>query len=218
MVIKAVNKLRFPDCGPAPLGIYPLVERAAWLERLLPLGISTVQLRIKDLTGEALRAEIEAAVRLARQHDARLFVNDYWQLAIEAGAYGVHLGQEDLDDADLAAIHAAGLRLGVSTHSEAEIDRALGIRPSYIAIGPVFETQSKVLAYAPRGAQRLRQWVAAVDYPVVAIGGITADNLAEVLETGVGGVGVIGSIARAENPEAAVEDLQARFHAAVAGL
>ncbi len=192
----------FPDCGPEPMGFYPIVDRSAWLERLLPLGVRTVQLRIKDLAGEDLEREIAAAVALSRAHDARLFVNDYWPLAVKLGAYGVHLGQEDLADADAPAIARAGLRLGVSTHDYAELARALSLRPSYVALGPVYETTSKAMRFAPQGVDRVSLWRALAGRPLVAIGGLTRERAPAVIRAGADSVAVISAVSQAERPEA----------------
>lgn len=190
---------QFADCGPQPLGFYPIVDRAAWLEKLLPLGVSTVQLRIKDLSGEALAQEVQHAVRMAKQYDCRLFINDYWELALAHQAYGVHLGQEDLATADIQVMAQAGIRLGVSTHCYAEVAWALAVRPSYIAIGPVFETTTKPMAFAPQGLQALKRWRQTLDYPLVAIGGMFLENAPDVLAAGVDGIAVVRDIAQAKD-------------------
>ncbi|WP_024850168.1 thiamine phosphate synthase [Hydrogenovibrio kuenenii] len=187
----------FPDCGEMPLGIYPLVDRAEKLVTLFENGISTAQLRIKDLVGDALRAEIALAIKLAEQFKARLFINDAWQEAIALGAYGVHLGQEDceaLSEKDWLKLRSSDIRLGISTHTQSEMTFALSVKPSYIAIGPVFETQSKMLDYETTGLSCLSQWVTKVKIPVVAIGGIDDDKLSKVVETGVEGVAMIGAV------------------------
>jgi hydroxymethylpyrimidine kinase/phosphomethylpyrimidine kinase/thiamine-phosphate diphosphorylase len=200
--------LEFAACGDN-LGLYPVVDSAAWVARLAPLGVTTLQLRIKDKTGDALTAELSAAIASAKTHNVRLFINDYWQQAIELGAYGVHLGQEDLDTADLAAIAAAGLRLGVSTHSYYEIARAHGVRPSYIALGPVYETTTKAMAFAPLGLAQLEEWVdlLAQHYPLTAIGGISEPRVNDVLWTGVGSCAMVTAITEADDPEAVVARL-----------
>jgi hydroxymethylpyrimidine kinase/phosphomethylpyrimidine kinase/thiamine-phosphate diphosphorylase len=198
------ERTQFPNCGEAPLGFYPIVNRVEWLEKLLPLGVNTIQLRIKDLHGEALEWEIAQAAALARQYECRLFVNDYWELAIKYDAYGVHLGQEDLETADLQAIQQAGLRLGVSTHSYAEVARALAVRPSYIAIGPVFPTTTKIMRFAPQGLDALRRWRRTLPYPLVAIAGIFLENAPDVLATGVDGIAVVRDIVNAEDIPAQV--------------
>lgn len=134
-----------PDFPPVPfrLGLYPVVDSVVWIERLLKAGVRTLQLRIKDKRDSDVEDDVIAAIALGRQYHARLFINDYWQLAIKHQAYGVHLGQEDLETTDLSAIRHAGLRLGVSTHDDMEIDVALAARPSYIALGHVFPTDRK---------------------------------------------------------------------------
>ena len=202
--------LQFPSCN-GTLGLYPVVDSIEWLEKLLPLGIKTIQLRIKDQTETFLREAIQQAVALAEKYNARLFINDYWQLAIAAGAYGIHLGQEDLDDTDLAAIANAGLRLGVSTHSYYEIARAHGIQPSYIAIGPIYDTTTKVMKFSARGLDNLTQWVALLKetYPLTAIGGINQERAKLVLATGVQSVAVVTAITEANDYKQAVSDLQA---------
>lgn len=192
----------FPDCGEMPLGIYPLVDSADKLRALFESGITTAQLRIKDFSADALQSEIRQAIALAKQFDARLFINDAWQEAIVLGAYGVHLGQEDceaLTETDWAQLKTSGLRLGISTHTQDEMALALSVRPSYIAIGPVFETQSKVLAYETTGLSHLKEWVTGLrqqgeSIPIVAIGGIEEANLAKVIEAGAQGVAMIGAV------------------------
>jgi hydroxymethylpyrimidine kinase/phosphomethylpyrimidine kinase/thiamine-phosphate diphosphorylase len=193
------QRLRFPNIGSLPLGVYPVVERANWLEKLLPEGVSIIQLRVKDLKGEALSNEIKQAVATARKYDARLFINDYWQLAIEHGAYGVHLGQEDLATADLEAIHKAGLRLGVSTHCYREVARALALQPSYLAIGPIFHTTTKTMTFEPQGVDALKRWRRSLGYPLVAIGGIFLDRGKLIREAGADGIAVVRDITQAEN-------------------
>jgi hydroxymethylpyrimidine kinase / phosphomethylpyrimidine kinase / thiamine-phosphate diphosphorylase len=182
-----LNQSCFAKCDEIPLGLYPVVERAIWLKKLLPLGISTIQLRVKDLRGEALVREIKKAIEIAEQFDCRLFINDYWELAIELGAYGVHLGQEDLEGADIEAIRKAGLRLGVSTHCHQEVARAIRLKPSYIACGPVYHTNSKEMPWTPQGLDKLNYWKRSLNYPLVAIGGISRERVADVAATGVSG-------------------------------
>ena len=165
-----------PDFPPVPFrsGLYPVVDSVQWIERLLDAGVRTLQLRIKDRRDEEVEADVVAAIALGRRYNARLFINDYWRLAIKHQAYGVHLGQEDLQATDLNAIRAAGLRLGVSTHDDMEIDVALAARPSYIALGHVFPTQTKQMPSAPQGLEQLARHVERLaDYPTVAIGGIS---------------------------------------------
>lgn len=192
----------FKSCGEKDLGLYPVVDSAEWLERLLPLGITTIQLRVKDLVDEALENEIQKAIKIAEQYNARLFINDYWQLAIKHKAYGVHLGQEDLDTADIEAISKAGLRLGVSTHCYYEVARAHAIEPSYMACGPVYHTESKQMPWIPHGIENLSYWINCMnEYPWVAIGGINMQRMQEVANTKVSGIAMISAITQAEDPE-----------------
>lgn len=189
-----------PAFPPTPLrlGLYPVVDKVEWIARLAEAGVRTIQLRIKDKQEDDVEADVVAAIALGKRYNARLFINDYWRLAIKHQAYGVHLGQEDLETADLAAIRDAGLRLGVSTHDDMEIDVALAVRPSYIALGHVFPTQTKQMPSAPQGLQQLVEHVKRLgDYPTVAIGGISLERAPAVLETGVGSVAVVSAITQA---------------------
>jgi len=199
----------FPRCDALALGLYPVVDTVEWLEKLLPLGVKTIQLRIKNADANALDTAVLRAVQLAEKFDARLFINDYWQLAIKHRAYGVHLGQEDLDDASLAAISAAGLHLGVSTHNWVELARAHAIHPSYIAIGPIFPTTLKKMRWQQQGIERLQRWVnlLGAEYPVVAIGGINESNIDSVVRTGVGSVAVVSAITQAQDYQQATKML-----------
>lgn len=195
----------FASLEQAEMGLYPVVDSVAWLERLLKLGINTIQLRIKTaVDAAALRAEISAAIALGQQYQAQLFINDHWQLALQLGAYGVHLGQEDLATADLHALQQAGIRLGVSTHGYAELLRAKALQPSYIALGHIFPTKTKQMPSQPQGVARLAQYVPlAAPYPTVAIGGITAERIAAVAATGVNSIAVVTAITEAVDPEQA---------------
>ena len=141
------------------LGLYPVVDSVEWIERLLKIGVTTLQLRIKDKQPDDVEQEIIEAIKLGKQYHARLFINDYWQLAIKHHAYGVHLGQEDLDIADLNAIKQSGLRLGISTHDEVELQRAKTLRPSYIALGHIFPTTTKDMPSKPQGLKALKHQV-----------------------------------------------------------
>lgn len=193
-----------------PLKFYAVVPTADWVERMVKAGADTVQLRNKDLSGDALYREIERCVAACQGSETQLFINDHWEMAVKAGAYGVHLGQEDMDTADLAAIEAAGLRLGLSTHSVSELDRALSVNPSYVASGAIFPTTTKQMPTAPQGLDNLRQYVLqAGDTPVVAIGGIDLNNAREVLATGVASLAVVRAVTEAADPEAAVKAFQA---------
>ncbi len=187
--------MRFPKCDEIPLGIYPVVDRAYKLTPLYQNGITTAQLRVKDMDGDVLEREVVEAIEISRAFDARLFVNDYWQLAIKHDAYGIHLGQEDVVDADLDTISEAGIRLGISTHTTDEIAVALAIEPSYVAIGPIYETTSKAMVYNPVGIDDLNRWAKGVSFPIVAIAGIDISNIKDVLDTAtVSGVAMISGV------------------------
>ncbi|MDD5324114.1 MAG: thiamine phosphate synthase [Polaromonas sp.] len=195
---------------PAPtgnIGFYPVVPDAAWVQRLLGWGVRTIQLRCKsaDRTPAEIEQEVHAAVAAGRAvPGAQVFINDHWQLALAAGAYGVHLGQQDLDTADLNALQRAGLRLGLSTHTPAELARAKAVQPSYLAIGPIYPTTLKVMPYEPVGLARLKDWVAqAAPYPVVAIGGISLALTPGVMACGVDGVAVVSAVTQAADAQQA---------------
>ncbi|GAC1398094.1 MAG: bifunctional hydroxymethylpyrimidine kinase/phosphomethylpyrimidine kinase [Thermoanaerobaculia bacterium] len=206
---EALDRPSFPPINRS-LGLYAIVDSAQWVERLVRSGAGAVQLRIKSATESALRDEIRTSIGIARTADVPLFINDHWRLAIELGAWGVHLGQEDLDTADVGAIARAGLRLGISTHCYEEVARAHALRPSYTAIGPIFETKIKVMRFAPQGLAALSRWVSTLaGYPLVAIGGIDATNAREVLATGVQSIAVIRAITQAADPIEASEELAA---------
>ena len=197
----------FPDV-PFRLGLYPVVDDVLWIERLLKAGVRTLQLRIKDKRDEEVEADVLAAIELGRRYNARLFINDYWRLAIKHKAYGVHLGQEDLETTDLNAIREAGLRLGVSTHDDMEIDVALAVKPSYIALGHVFPTQTKQMPSAPQGLTQLASHITRLgDYPTVAIGGISIERAPSVLATGVGSIAVVSAITQAPDWQLATAQL-----------
>ncbi len=198
---------QFPPC-PKELGLYAVLPSAEWVTRMAQAGVCTLQLRVKSESPAHIEREIAAAVQGVRGTQALLFINDHWQAAIRAGAYGVHLGQEDLEIADLNAIRAAGLRLGLSTHGYAEMLRADQFSPSYIALGAVFPTTLKKMQTAPQGTARLRQYVKLLSaYPLVAIGGINASNLASVLDCHVGSVGIVRALVSADHPELAAREI-----------
>ncbi|MEQ9889442.1 thiamine phosphate synthase [Pectobacterium zantedeschiae] len=181
------------------LGLYPVVDSVEWIERLLSIGVKTIQLRIKGRSDEQAEIDVTKAIALGRRYQAQLFINDYWKLAVKHQAYGVHLGQEDLDTADLAAIKKAGLRLGVSTHDDRELARAVAINPSYIALGHIFPTQTKDMPSAPQGLAELTRHISDLQgrFPSVAIGGISIDRVPAVLATGVGSIAVVSAITQA---------------------
>ncbi|AGB74487.1 MULTISPECIES: thiamine phosphate synthase [Rhizobium] len=181
---------------------YLIVDSAAWIRRLVPLGVKLVQLRIKDRSTSEIRAEIREAKAICAAHECQLIVNDYWQLAIEEGCDFIHLGQEDLASADLSAIRDAGLKLGLSTHDEAELETALAAEPDYIALGPIYPTVLKVMPWAPQGLDRIGAWKARIgNRPLVAIGGLTVERLAGVFEHGADIAAVVTDITRNPDPE-----------------
>ncbi|MCS3434526.1 thiamine phosphate synthase [Klebsiella sp. BIGb0407] len=197
----------FPATAPR-LGLYPVVDTVEWIERLLSVGVRTIQLRIKDKSDLDVESQIVAAIALGQRYNARLFINDYWRLAIKHNAYGVHLGQDDLDRADLAAIKEAGLRLGISTHDNMEMDRALSAKPSYIALGHVFPTQTKKMPSSPQGLIKLAEHIQTLGhYSTVAIGGISLERAGAVLATGVGSIAVVSAITQAADWRKATQQL-----------
>jgi thiamine-phosphate pyrophosphorylase len=196
---------------PAPANgldlFYPIVPDLAWLERLVPLGVRTVQLRLKDASPERIRREIGASLELCARHGCQLIVNDYWREAIALGADYVHLGQEDLADADVPSIQAKGVRLGISTHSEEELGIALAAAPAYVALGPVYETRLKVMKWAPQGLERLAAWKKRIgNLPLVAIGGLTPERADGVKAAGADSLAVITDFYTHPDPEARVRE------------
>jgi thiamine-phosphate pyrophosphorylase len=182
---------------------YLIVDSADWIERLLPLGVRLVQLRIKDKPEEILRSEIRRARALCAAHGCQLIVNDYWKLAIKEGCDFVHLGQEDLAAADVAAIRSAGLKLGISTHDESELETALAADPDYVALGPIYPTILKKMTWAPQGLERLAAWRQRVaPLPLVAIGGLNVERLPGVFHAGADSAAVVTNITLSADPEA----------------
>lgn len=200
----------FAPC-PRQLGLYAVLPDAAWVGRMARAGVPTVQLRYKSGDPAAIAREVAAAVRAVQGTGALLFINDHWQAALAAGAYGVHLGQEDLDALqahERETLRASGLHLGVSTHGYAEMVRADAVAPSYIALGAVFPTTLKRMATAPQGVARLAAYARLLaHYPLVAIGGIGAEHFAQVAATGVGSIAVVRALVNAPDPEAAAATL-----------
>jgi len=187
--------------------VYPIVDSAAWIRRLLPAGVRLVQLRVKDRSPAELRAEIRESQGLCGRAGAQLIVNDHWQLALEEGCDFVHLGQGDLDTADVPALRRAAVRIGISTHDEAELARALALAPDYIALGPIYPTLLKVMAFAPQGLGRIGEWKRRIGaIPLVAIGGITLERLAGVLAAGADSAAVVTDILRNPDPEERMRD------------
>ena len=190
---------------------YPIVPSAEWVARLLPLGVKTVQLRVKDAAPDVIAREIAAALDLCRRHGCQLIVNDYWREALDAGADFVHLGQEDLAGADVAALKATGVRLGISTHSHEELATALAVQPDYVALGPIYETRLKVMKWAPQGLDRIADWRSRIgDLPLVAIGGLTPERADTVLAAGADSLAVVTDFITHAEPEARVREWLAK--------
>ncbi|MCG3865969.1 MULTISPECIES: thiamine phosphate synthase [unclassified Photobacterium] len=191
------------------LTLYPVVDSVQWVKQLLELNVQTTQLRIKDPNAQGLEQDVAHAIALGQQANAQVFINDYWQLAIEHGAFGVHLGQEDLAVADLNAIQQANLRLGISTHGYYEILRAMAFNPSYIALGHIYPTTTKQMPSLPQGVHRLKLYQQLIGnaFPTVAIGGIDLSRVPVVWGTGVSSVAVVRAITQSSEPAIAVEQL-----------
>ncbi|EOB9556230.1 thiamine phosphate synthase [Vibrio vulnificus] len=212
--IEALTKT-FPRISAQQLGLYPVVDDVSWIEKLLPLGIKTVQLRIKDPNQTDLEQQIVRAIQLGRDYGAQVYINDYWQLAIQHQAYGVHLGQEDLQVADLASLANAGIALGLSTHGYYELLRIVQLQPSYIALGHIFPTTTKQMPSLPQGLVRLKLYQQLIDtmpyddsitgVPTVAIGGIDQTNAATVWRCGVSSLAVVRAITLAKDVKAAID-------------
>lgn len=216
------ESVRFANLTKQSLGLYPVVDDVAWIERLLPLGINTIQLRIKNPQQADLEQQIIRAIELGRRYQAQVFINDYWQLAIKHGAYGVHLGQEDIEESNLAQLTKAGIRLGLSTHGYYELLRIVQIHPSYIALGHIFPTTTKQMPSKPQGLVRLALYQKLIDsipygcthegactlilgYPTVAIGGIDQSNADQVWQTGVSSLAVVRAITLAQSPKPVID-------------
>ncbi len=180
---------------------YPIVPDSAWLRIIVPLGVKTVQLRAKDMPPEQIAREIAEGLAICREHGCQLIVNDYWREAIDLGADYIHLGQEDLADADLPAIRKAGIRLGISTHTHDELDIALAAAPDYVALGPIYETTLKVMRHAPQGLARIGEWKSRISCPLVAIGGITLERAPAVFAAGADSIAVVTDIIKHPRPE-----------------
>ncbi|MCP1200226.1 thiamine phosphate synthase [Notoacmeibacter sp. MSK16QG-6] len=186
---------------------YLIVDDADWIERLVPVGAKLVQLRCKGMGEDELRDNIRRAKACCIAHDCTLVINDYWRLAIEEKCAWVHLGQEDLAEANLPEIRAAGLKLGISTHDKAELAAALAAKPDYVALGPVWETKLKKMPWDPQGLERVRRWKDRIgDLPLVGIGGVTAERVPELMAAGADIAAVVTDITRHDDPEARMRD------------
>lgn len=186
---------------------YPIAPDVHWLRRLVPLGVRTIQLRLKDAAPDEVKRQIAESIKITRQHACQLIVNDYWAEAIALGADYVHLGQEDLAVADIAAIRAAGLRIGISTHDHSELETALRIEPDYVALGPIYETKLKVMKWAPQGLDRITDWRNRIgDVALVAIGGLTPERATLAQKHGADSIAVITDFVTHPDPEYRVRE------------
>ena len=184
---------------------YPIVPDIGWMRRLVPLGVQTIQLRLKDAAEAEVRRQILESLEICIRHGCQLIVNDYWREAIAAGADYIHLGQEDLAAADIPTIKAAGVKLGISTHNEEELAIALAAEPDYVALGPIYETKLKAMPFGPQGLDRIGQWKHRIGaMPLCAIGGITPERAPGVVAAGADTVAVITDFFTHTDPEARV--------------
>ncbi|GBR10546.1 thiamine phosphate synthase [Asaia siamensis] len=190
-----------------PSPIYPVVDHPRWIERLGSAGARFIQLRLKDLSPEVLRAQVIEGQEAAARHNVRLVLNDYWQLALELGIDYIHIGQEDLDTADLEQIRAARIAFGISTHSHEELERALSVQPDYVALGPIWETKLKKMIWEPQGVEKLTEWrrIIGPEMPLVAIGGITKERAPSCLAAGADSVAAVSDFIASPDPEQQVE-------------
>jgi thiamine-phosphate pyrophosphorylase len=195
----------YPDRNAYPDRFYPVVDTVAWVARLALLGVGTIQLRAKGLNASEALQTVTDAIEIIRGTDAKLVVNDYWRAAILAGAKHLHLGQEDLVDADLKAIRDAGITLGISTHDDAELEIALRAEPDYIALGPIFPTTLKSMRFAPQGIPKITEWKKRIgDIPLVAIGGIKLEQAREIFAAGADSIAVVSDVTQNPEPDARV--------------
>ncbi len=185
---------------------YLIVDDSKWLDRFLPLGLKLVQLRIKSADEDKIRNEIARSIKLCDKAGATLIINDYWQLAIDLGANYLHLGQEDLIEADVQAIRKSGLKLGISTHSDFELANALEYQPDYVALGPIYHTKLKKMKWQPQGLEKIKIWKQQISCPLVAIGGITLERAMGVFSAGADTICVVTDVLFHENPEARVTE------------
>jgi thiamine-phosphate pyrophosphorylase len=192
---------------PYPDRFYPVVDSVAWVARLAKLGVGTVQLRAKDLDDGAALQIVTDALAVTKDTPTKLVVNDYWRAAIVAGARHLHLGQEDLAEADLAAIRDAGLTLGISTHDDAELETALHAKPDYIALGPIFPTTLKSMRFAPQGIPKITEWKKRIgNIPLVAIGGIKLEQAPAIFAAGADSIAVVSDVTQHADPDSRVRD------------
>jgi thiamine-phosphate pyrophosphorylase len=190
---------------PYPDRFYPVVDSVAWVARLTALGVGTIQLRAKELDDAGSLQLVSDALEITKNTPTRLVVNDYWRAAIVAGAKHLHLGQEDLAEADLGAIRQGGLTLGLSTHDDEELETALRAEPDYIALGPIFPTTLKAMRFAPQGIAKIAEWKKRIGaIPLVAIGGIKFEQAAEIFAAGADSIAVVSDVMQNADPDARV--------------
>ncbi|MBR0724804.1 thiamine phosphate synthase [Bradyrhizobium manausense] len=195
----------YPDRNAYPDRFYPVVDSLAWVERLTKLGVGTIQLRTKELNDADALQIVTDALEITKGTQAKLVVNDYWRAAIVAGAKYLHLGQEDLADADLKAIREAGMSLGISTHDDDELATALAAQPDYVALGPIFFTTLKSMRFEPQGIPKITEWKKRIgDIPLVAIGGIKFEHAAEIFAAGADSIAVVSDVTQNADPDARV--------------
>ncbi|MCL4156713.1 UNVERIFIED_CONTAM: hypothetical protein GTU68_007360, partial [Idotea baltica] len=199
------TSLSFPELSKSSLGLYPVVDDVDWIERLLKLGINTVQLRIKNPQQADLEQQVARSIDLGRQYNAQVFINDYWQLALKHDAFGVHLGQEDIEESNLSQLSFAGIKIGLSTHGYYELLRIVQINPSYIALGHIFPTTTKQMPSKPQLIDTIPYTEQLIGYPTVAIGGIDQSTAEQVWECGVSSLAVVRAITLAEDPKKVIE-------------
>jgi len=219
----------FPEYPSGFLGFYPIVPDLTWVEKLVAWGAKTIQLRIKQEARHetpgisenhdfSLEQQIADACSLCRKHRVSLIINDHWSYALKYKAFGIHLGQEDLDGLDdeaLRTLRRSGLILGVSTHNEQELTRALDLKPSYIALGPIFPTTCKSLAFGPHGLEKIKTWRSRTSLPIVAIGGMKVEHVREALALGASGVAVISDVLKSLSPHKRTQEWLAAFSAGI---
>jgi thiamine-phosphate pyrophosphorylase len=195
----------YPDRYAYPDRFYPVVDSVAWVARLTRLGVGTIQLRAKDLDDAEALQIVSDALEVTKGTNTKLVVNDYWRAAIVAGAKHLHLGQEDLADADLGEIRKAGLTLGISTHDDEELATALRAKPDYIALGPIFFTTLKSMRFAPQGIPKITEWKKRIgNIPLVAIGGVKLEHAAEIFAAGADSIAVVSDVTQNADPDARV--------------
>jgi thiamine-phosphate pyrophosphorylase len=196
----------YPDRHAYPDRFYPVVDSVAWVARLALLGVGTIQLRAKNLSDADALQTVKDALEVIRGTAAKLVVNDYWRAAIAAGAKHLHLGQEDLAEANIGAIREAGLTLGISTHDDAELESALAAKPDYVALGPIFPTTLKSMRFAPQGIPKISQWKKRIgDLPLVAIGGIKLEQASEIFAAGADSIAVVSDVTQNSDPDKRVK-------------